>query len=88
MRRGSCAYFGGGGPKLECYGTDNKVGYVRKFLLETWLSGPPGNVTKEFGKVWLICSMPGTEHIGAAKECMPKLSLRKGLKKVVKKAYH
>ena len=21
MRRGSCAYFGGGGPKLECYGT-------------------------------------------------------------------
>ena len=21
MRRGSCAYFGGGGPKLECYGS-------------------------------------------------------------------
>ena len=34
MRRGSCAYFGGG-PKLECYGTElkrNKVNSKRNSL--------------------------------------------------------
>ena len=49
MRRGSCAYFGGG-PKLECYGT------VQNYfiLLDSWLER--FNIHSELDKFYILIS--------------------------------